>query len=310
MRSRLAATKTGGSNYSVDNYLITVTKTETYKDHCLQPTLCKHDSGSLLPLVLCKPDAEPCWICHIELANGQRLLSNSDKSFPTVKAALDWAKETIDFADSPLSLSGQALEQQLDTASPHLMPHVDAMLHQYLPKATAQHKLLLKYLILQFDNQGTDHVWDYFLARAFAVTSRKFLSLCQAFVKVGLLRYWRFNQTYFMEFCLGSAWLSVEGARLTTEELSAIALGEQIASYRPWWKKDEQYPGEMLGFPCMENEFRNTQYFSQVLGIRQDWQLRHEGKALVRVPINPDYPTWYSTWQSGVWTHKSSKKNG
>lgn len=36
------------------------------------------------------------------------------------------------------------------------------------------------------------------------------------------------------------------------------------------------------------------------------WILHQEDNIQVRVPVNPYYPTWYSTWQDGPWTHKSS----
>ena len=62
---------------------------------------------------------------------------------------------------------------------------------------------------------------------------------------------------------------------------------------------------EKYGFPCMERT-RNIEYFHQGLGMSAKWILRQEGNALVRVPVNPYYPTWYSTWQHGLWTHKSS----
>lgn len=266
-------------------------KTDIYKGHLLSPMPCVKDN-------------KLAWSCDIDLVNGKRFHGSNSKSFDSVEAALNWAKTIIDEADGPLFLEGQALEQHLDAAQSYLMSSASAMLRKYLPQANDRHSLLLKYLIRQFQNQGTDTFWEYFVARGFALTSRKFLSICRDLAKSGLIRYSRYTAAHMMEFYLGPAWLSLEGVVLTQQELQAIAKGEQVASYHPWSKSAESYPGEKYGFPCLERTERNIGYFHQGLGMSAKCILRQEGNVLVRVPVNPNYPTWYSTWQDGFWTHK------
>ena len=257
-----------------------------------------------LRLMPCNRGEQLGWTCHIDLANGQRLHSDNTKSFDSIEAAQNWAKSMINLAACPLEPAGQAIEQQLETNSSQIMPYADAMLDKYLPKATARHRLLLKYLVSQFGNHGANKFWDYFLSRAFAVTSSKFLSLCRDLVKAGLIRYWRFNSAYFMEFYLGPAWLSLEEVTLSPESLAALALGEQIATYRPWCQQDESYPGQKNGFPCADKTERNIDLFWQGQGMPANWKFAHDGIALVRIPLRSRYPIWHSTWHSGKWTHR------
>lgn len=258
--------------------------------------------GHLLSTIPIRINNELCWYCDIELASGKRLIG-ARKSFSSVEDALLWAKAMIDLADRHLLVEEQVLAPPSDTATVHLLPYADVMLHKHLAKATNKHKLLLKFLIREFENQGNAHFWDYFLARAFTVTSQKFLNLCKELVKAGLIRYSRYDSAYMTSFYLGPAWLSQDGVALKAEELSALALGEQAASYRPWWTTEESYPGEKYGFPCQQKDHRNNHYFYQGSETRARWKFRHQDNALVRVAINPNHPTWYSTWHNGIWTH-------
>ena len=61
----------------------------------------------------CNRGEQPGWTCHIDLANGQRLHSDNSKSFDSIEAAQNWAKEMINQADYPLSAFGESLEQQI-----------------------------------------------------------------------------------------------------------------------------------------------------------------------------------------------------
>lgn len=270
-----------------------VRRIETYIGHLLSPMPCVKSN-------------KLAWCCDIDLANGKRFHGSNSKSFDSVDEALNWAKRIIDEADSPFDNEGQGLAHSSNATLSYLMSSADTMLQKYLPKATDSHSLVLKYLSKQFQNQGTDTFWDYFLARGFALTSRSFLSICRDLAKSGLIRYFRYTAVHMMDFYLGPAWLSLEGVVLTQQELQAIVRGEQVASYHPWRKSNETYPGEKYGFPCMEQSERNIGYFYKGLGMSAKWILRQQGNILVRVPLNPHYPTWHSTWQDGFWTHNSS----
>ncbi len=262
--------------------------------------------GHLLSYMPCVKDNKLAWCCDIDLAIGKRFHGSNSKSFDSVDEALNWAKRIIDEADTPFNNEGQGLVDSSNAALSYLISSADAMLQKYLPTATHSHSLVLKYLLKQFQNQGTDAFWDYFLARGFALTSRKFLSICRDLAKSGLIRYSRYTAAYMMDCYLGPAWLSLEGVVLQEQELQAIAIGEQVASYHPWRKSNESYPGEKYGFPCMEQSECNIAYFYEGLGMSAKWTLRQQGNILVRVPVNPHYLTWYSTWQDGFWTHRSS----
>ncbi|MCL6753953.1 hypothetical protein KBT16_24430, partial [Nostoc sp. CCCryo 231-06] len=216
-----------------------------------------------------------------------------------------WTKRRIDEADSPLDNEGQGVGHSSNAALSYLMSSSDSMLKKYLPSASYSHSLVMKYLLKQFQDQGTDEFWDYFVARRFALTSRKFLGICRDLASSGLIRYFRYSNAHMVEFYLGPAWLSLEGVVLKEQELQAISIGEQVTSYHPWRKSKESYPGENYGFPCMEQTERNIGYFHQRLEMSAKWILHHENNVLVRVPVNPHYPTWYSTWQEGYWIHKS-----
>ncbi len=262
--------------------------------------------GHLLSSMPCVKNNKLAWCCDIDLENGKRFHGSSSKSFDSVDEALNWGKRIIDKADSPFNNEGQELAQPSNVASSYLMSSAEVMLQKYLPKATDSHSLVLKHLLKQFQKQGTDELWDYFLARGFALTSRSFLSICRDLAKSGLIRYSRYSAAHMMDFYLGPAWLSLEGVALHQQELQAIVRGEQVASYHPWRKSNESYPGEKYGFPCIEQSERNIGYFYQGLGMSAKWTLHQQGNTLVRVPVNPHYLTWYSTWQDGFWTHKSS----
>jgi hypothetical protein len=262
--------------------------------------------GHLLSSMPCVKNNKLAWYCDIDLENGLRFHGSSSKSFDSVDEALNWGKRIIDKADSPFNNEGQGLAQPSNSTQSFLMSSVEVMLQKYLPKATDSHSLVLKHLLKQFQNQGTDELWDYFLARGFALTSRSFLSICRDLAKSGLIRYSRYSAAHMMDFYLGPAWLSLEGVALHEQELQAIVRGEQVASYHPWRKSNESYPGEKYGFPCMERSERNIGYFHEGFGMPAKWIFRQEGNTLMRVPLNPHYPIWYSTWQDGFWTHRSS----
>ncbi len=271
--------------------LVAARRGETYVGHLLNPWLCEKDNKLI-------------WCCDIHLASGKRF-HGSGKSFDSIDEAVNWAKRVIDEADSSLNNEEQGLVGSSNAALSYLMPSADSMLEKYLPSAAHSHSLVLKYLLKQFQNQGTDTFWDYFVARRFALTSQKFLNICRDLAKSGLIRYSRRSSAHMVEFCLGPAWLSLEGVVLQEQELQAIVRGEQVANYCPWRKSNESYPGENYGFPCIEQTERNIGYFYQRLGMSAKWILRQEGNILVRIPLNSYYPTWYSTWQDGFWIHKS-----
>lgn len=262
-------------------------------------------NGHLLSTMPCVKNNKLAWCCDIDLAIGKRFHGSSSKSFDSVDEALNWAKRIIDEADSPFDNERQGLEQPSNSAQSFLMSSAEVMLQKYLPTATDSHTLVLKYLLKQFQDQGTDEFWDYFVARSFALTNRKFLSICRDLAKSGLIRYSRYTAAHMMDFYLGPAWLSLERVTLHEQELQAIVRGEQVASYCPWRKSNESYPGEKYGFPCMVQSERNVGYFHEGFGMSDRWILSQEGNVLVRVPINPHYPIWYSTWQDNLWTHKS-----
>lgn len=259
---------------------------ELYKGYILQPRPCCK-GGSL------------CWNCDVKLPDGKWLYGDEDYS--CIEDALAWAKKMVNLTED--GWREQANGQQSNDALVYLLQHLDLMLNQYLPKSTDAHKLLLKYLILKFENKGTAKFWEYFLAPTLALSRQQLLRHCRELVKVGLLRYYRHNRAYMMKFYLGPAWLNAEAVTLRVEELEQIARGETAASYRPWWTGTERYPGEKYGWPC-SNDSKQT--FWQPSGTRTGgWAFSHQGNALVRVPTKPNYPTWYSTWQDSAWTHKS-----
>ncbi len=243
------------------------------------------------------------WMCVLCLPDGtwlQRLESHT-----SLEDVLQWGKKLIDISDNALDQIKQADELTLEKIQPHLYGCVAVMVKKYFPKTKHDHTLLLKYLILQINSKGTIEFWEQLLAPALELTTRQLLNRCKDLVKAGLIRYSRKGGNSVIGCYLGPAWLNLEGVTLTSEELGAIAKGEEVASYQPWGNEIEQYPGEKCGWPNMEE----NHMFSVILqekGMKVRWVLRHEGNALVRVPTKQNNPKWYSTWSDGLWTHRAS----
>lgn len=249
------------------------------------------------------------WVCNISLPDDSCLTSYS--SYSHVNDALNWAKEIVDISTDALIYIKQADEQQSQESLPHLFKHVDFMLEQYFPRARTKPKLLLQFLTLRFGCKGTIEPWERLLAPALGLTARQLLHQSRELVKVGLIRYSRLDRCYGMykmHFYLGPAWLNAKEITLSLEELEAISEGEWWASYRPWWKGEEQYPGEKYGWPDFQNNQDSYLDLWREPGKLQNCNLKREGNALVRIPKNFNYPLWYSTWDDGDWAHSSKEQ--